>query len=242
MPHQARTCCSGVIENFGALLCFFPSLLWKRGFYALQAFGSPSEVKWLVCDIRKNSRNTSKPIPFLWNFVHFLYLLLPFLPCFTLSKVGKWRDRLLRRFFPSKVGGRPAWLGDSVSQDGLTQGLELISWCYSLIMWIYMSVYGCIYIYVYVYLVWYIYIYIFTHTYIYIQLYICMYLSSYQWIRKQTPRQSALQVDSGKPPAGAQLFEAGQVVNIRPHEVYLGNKNPWEMAGIAYYYIYNRPH
>ena len=152
--------------------------------------------------IQETHRNRYHFYETLYIFYIFCY---PFYHVSPFSKVGKWRDRLLRRFFPSKVGGRPAWLGDSVSQDGLTQGLELISWCYSLIMWIYMSVYGCIYIYVYVYLVWYIYIYIHTYIYIYtiIHMYVFIILSMNQktntktirlagWFRKTSRRGSTV--------------------------------------------------
>lgn len=195
--------------------------------------------------IQETHRNRSHFHETLYIFSIFCY------PFYHVLPFQRWANEeiLLRRFFPSKVGGRPAWLGDSVSQDGLTNVWSW-RWYYSPICE-YMSVYGCKYVYlvwyihirtynIYIYIYWHTHIYtIYSHIHIYIQLPICrIYLSSYQWIRKQTSKKSTSQVDSGKPPAGTQLFEAHWPSGkFNPHEVYLGNKNPWEMAGIAYYYI-----
>ena len=91
-----------------------------------------------------------------------------------------------------------------------------------------MSVYGCIYIYICIssLIHTYVYIYIYSHihisnicNYTIIHIYICIYHPVNESENKLQKRSTS-QVDSGKPPAGAQLFEAGQVVNIRPHEVY----------------------
>ncbi len=101
-----------------AIFCFFPNGSGRGGLPSCKHLDLL--VRWndlYVTSVKKKPHRNRFPFG---NFVHLLYLLLPF---YHVLPFQRWANEqifekkksffCLRRFFPSKVGGRPAWLGDS---------------------------------------------------------------------------------------------------------------------------------
>lgn len=113
--------CSGVIENFGALLCFLLNYSGRGGFYTLQAFGSPSEVKWIVTSVKFKKHIESHIPPFYETFYTFyIYQTCqPFWPSFLpFQKVGKWTDPVATdQAFLSFQGGRSTSMARGLKLD-----------------------------------------------------------------------------------------------------------------------------